>query len=212
MALRPEQLRLYLVTDPDLCAAYGLADTVVAAVAGGVSFVQVRDKTATTATRVACALALKDVLKGTGVPLVINDDVEAAIAADVDGVHVGQDDIAAATARARLGADKIVGLSCDSEDNIRSVDPGVVDYVGVGTVFATTTKADHKPIIGLTGLGRLCALSPVPTVAIGGLKASHGKDVLAAGADGMAVVSAICGQTDPKAAAQAILHEMGKIR
>ncbi|MEM9785815.1 MAG: thiamine phosphate synthase [Pseudomonadota bacterium] len=209
MELTHAHLRLYLVTDPDLCAAYGLVDTVGAAIAGGVSFVQLRDKTATTAERVALALALKRALQGTRVPLVINDDVEAARAADVDGVHVGQGDMDAMQARATLGPNKIIGLSCESAADIRAVDPAIVDYLGIGTVFQTATKSDHKPDIGLHGLAELCALSPLPNVAIGGLKAAHAAQVLAAGADGVAVVSAICGQPDPTKAAQDILKNMG---
>jgi len=212
MALNPDALRLYLVTDPILCAEQGVAQTVAAAVAGGVTFVQLRDKTASTADRVALARDLKDALVGTGVPLVINDDVAAAKAADVDGVHVGQDDMAAAEARAILGPGKIVGLSCENAAAVSAVDPRVVDYLGIGTVFATATKADHKPTIGIEGLAALCAMAPVPTVAIGGLKAMHARDVLTAGADGMAVVSAICGQPDPENAAKEIKQAMGDFR
>ncbi|MDX8351818.1 thiamine phosphate synthase [Cognatiyoonia sp. IB215182] len=212
MALNPNDLRLYLVTDPILCAEHGVIGTVAAAVAGGVTFVQLRDKTASTADRVALAGALKDALAGTGVPFVINDDVTAAKAADVDGVHVGQDDMAAAEARAILGPGKIVGLSCESAAAVSAVDPRIVDYLGIGTVFATATKADHKPTIGMDGLAALCALAPVPTVAIGGLKATHARDAQMSGADGMAVVSAICGQPDPEKAAKEINQAMGDLR
>lgn len=210
MALKAEDLRLYLVTDRALCAELGIVDTVTAAVRGGVGFVQLRDKTASTAELIELAAALKDALAGTDVPLVINDDVEAAVAAGVQGVHVGGDDMSPAEARARLGHGKIVGLSCETEAGVRAVDPAVVDYLGIGTVFPTATKEDHKPAIGLDGLARLCALSPLPTVAIGGLKAEHAADVLAAGADGLAVVSAICGQPDPEAAARAFSNQHGR--
>lgn len=206
--MRPDALSLYLVTDPQLCAAMGVEATVAAAVAGGVSFVQLRDKTGSTADRVAMARALKARLAGTGVPLVINDDVEAALTAAVDGVHLGQGDGDPASARQRLGPGKILGLSCETAKEVCAADPQVVDYLGIGTVFATATKNDHKPLIGLEGLRELCALSPLPTVAIGGLKAAHGPQIRAAGADGMAVVSAICGQPDPRAAARDILVQL----
>jgi len=150
-------LRLYLVTDPQLCAPLGVMETVRRAVAGGVSFVQLRDKAATTRERVELARAVKDVLSGRGVPLVINDDVEAAVAADVDGAHIGQ--------------------------------------------------GDMTPAIGFDGLASLVALSPLPTVAIGGLKADHVEPVRQSGADGLAVVSAICGQPDVTAAAQAFAQK-----
>ncbi|MEL6684007.1 MAG: thiamine phosphate synthase [Pseudomonadota bacterium] len=208
MGLNAETLRLYLVTDPVLCPGAALVDTVKAAVRGGVSFVQLRDKDASTSDRVAQAVALKAALQGSGVPLVINDDLDAAIAADVDGVHIGQDDIGVAEARARLGPDKIVGLSCETPDQVRAVDDRLVDYLGLGTVFPTATKADHKPTIGLDGLAEMASLARVSTVAIGGLKAQHGPDVMAAGCDGMAVVSAICGQPDPAQAAKALSHAL----
>ena len=115
MGLNRANLRLYLVTDRALCAAMGVVDTVTAAVQGGVSFVQLRDKTATTPERIALAQALKDALAGSGVPLVVNDDVVAAQAADVDGAHIGQGDMDPADVRAMLGPDKIVGLSCETK-------------------------------------------------------------------------------------------------
>lgn len=199
-ALR-DHLRLYLVTDPAMCAATGMVATVRAAVAGGVSMVQLRDKQATTAERVAQALALKQALHGTGVPLVINDDVQAALAADVAGAHIGQGDMSTQEARALLGPDRILGLSCETPDAVRAADGAVVDYLGLGPVFGTATKADHARPIGFDGLARLVGLSPVPCVAIGGLKAAHQAQVRASAADGLAVVSAICGQADPRAAA-----------
>lgn len=204
-ALR-NQLRLYLVTDTVLCRDLGLAETVCQAVAGGVSMVQLRVKEATTAQRIEMATALKDVLAGTGVPLVINDDVRAAVQADVDGAHIGQGDMAPATARALLGRGKILGLSCETPETVRAADVHVIDYLGLGPVFGTATKADHEKPIGFDGLAELVALTALPTVAIGGLKATHQTDVLASGADGLAVVSAICGQPDVTQAALKFKH------
>lgn len=214
MALNPETLRLYLVTDPDLCAEIGLIETVTAAIRGGVTFVQLRDKTASTQSRAETARALKAHLAGTGVPLVVNDDIEAALASDADGVHLGQGDAEVRIARARLGPDKIVGLSCETVQQVRAADPELVDYLGLGTVFPTATKSDHKPMIGFAGLAEMVAAAALPNVAIGGLKASHASDVFHAGCHGMAVVSAICGQPDPEHAARmlrrAIPIEEGK--
>lgn len=201
------RLRLYLVTDPRLCAARGVVETVRQAVIAGVTMVQLRDKEASTEARVATARALKAVLAGTGVPLVINDDVEAARIADVEGAHIGQGDMSPAEARALLGPGKILGLSCETEQTVRAADPAVVDYLGLGPVFGTATKSDHKAPIGFDGLARLAGLSPLPTVAIGGLKASHHQAVLQSGAHGSAVVSAICGQPDVAAATQAFLEK-----
>lgn len=202
MALNADTLKLYLVTDPSLCPGPALIDTVLAGVRGGVSFVQLRDKDATTQDRVEAAMVLKRVLHGSGVPLVINDDLAAARAADVDGVHIGQGDVTPAVARANLGPNKIIGLSCETPEQVLAADALLIDYLGLGTVFPTATKADHKPTIGLSGLAAMVRLAKVPTVAIGGLKLDHAADVLGAGCDGMAVVSAICGQSDPECAAR----------
>jgi len=203
MATLRNHLRLYLVTDTRLCEMLGVAETVRQAVAGGVTMVQLRDKTATTIQRTELARALKQALAGTDVPLVINDDVAAAVAADIDGAHIGQGDTSPAVARALLGPNKVLGLSCETPETVQAADPAIVDYLGLGPVFGTPTKTDHDPPIGFDGLARLVALSPLPNVAIGGLKSTHVSDVRASGADGMAVVSAICGQADPYAAARA---------
>lgn len=203
MGTLKNQLRIYLVTDPQLCAEIGVVETVRHAVAGGVTMVQLRDKHATTAQRVELAVALKTALHGMGVPLLINDDVAAAVAADADGAHIGQGDILPAQARALLGLGKILGLSCETPQTVRDADPALVDYLGLGPVFGTSTKTNHAQPINFDGLAQLIALSPLPNVAIGGLKPDHINGVLASGADGMAIVSAICGQPDPRAATRA---------
>ncbi|MDU9004509.1 thiamine phosphate synthase [Sedimentitalea todarodis] len=203
MAALKDRLCLYLVTDTQLCAKPGVVETVRRAVAGGVTMVQLRDKTATTAQRTELAIALKQVLDGSDVPLVINDDVTAAVAADVDGAHIGQGDLSPEQARALLGPGKILGLSCETPQTVQAADPLIVDYLGLGPVFETPTKTDHAQPIGFDGLARLVALSSLPSVAIGGLYSTHVSGVRLSGADGMAVVSAICGQPDPYAAARA---------
>lgn len=205
MALNANALRLYLVADPILCRGAALLDTVASAIRGGVTLVQLRDKTSKPRTRVDAARALKAMLQGTDIPLIINDYVDVAILADADGVHLGQDDMSVVEARARLGSGKILGLSCETVQEVEAADPTIVDYLGLGTVFPTATKADHRPAIGLSGLQDMAHASTLPTVAIGGLKPEHAQAVLQAGCDGLAVVSAICGQPDPAAAA-AELH------
>lgn len=204
-------LSLYLVLDPDLCAGIGMVETTRRAVAGGATMVQLRDKHGGTARMVETGLALKEVLTGTGALLIVNDDVEAAIAIGADGLHIGQDDMGPAAARALISPDMILGLSVETEALAAAVDPAIVDYVGIGPVFATPTKTDHKQPIGFDGLARLVKAAPVPTVAIGGLKSEHVGAVLAAGADGLAVVSAICGTPDPKAATLRIAEEIRKV-
>lgn len=206
MGLIRGSLRLYLVTDPRLCAEAGLVETVRAAVAGGVTCVQLRDKQAGTEALAAQARAVKAALAGSGVPVIVNDDVEAAMLADADGVHVGQGDMPPAEVRALIGAGKILGLSCETLAHAEAA-PGCVDYLGLGPVFATATKTDHAAPLGFDGLARLCDAAQVPCVAIGGLDAAHVGAVRQAGADGLAVVSAICGQGDACAAAEAFFRE-----
>jgi thiamine-phosphate pyrophosphorylase len=197
-------LSLYLVLDPDLCKRHSMIETAREAVAGGATMVQLRHKHASTQERIALGLALMEALRGTGARVVMNDDVAAAIEAGVDALHIGQGDMTPVLARARIGPNVILGLSVNTEGAAHLVDPAVIDYVGVGPVFATPTKPDHEKPLGYDGLSRVVAASPVPTVAIGGLKKEHVRRVFAAGADGVAVVSAICGTSDPRQAAQAL--------
>jgi thiamine-phosphate pyrophosphorylase len=197
-------LSVYLVLDSALCAPRGMIATAVAAVAGGVRVVQLRHKTAATPQMVVIGRTLMAALDGSGTTVIVNDDVEAAQAIGAHGVHVGQSDMAAANARAQLGPAVLLGVSVETDAAARAIDPAVVDYVGAGPVFATPTKPDHDPAVGFDGLARLVAAAPVPAVAIGGLKIRHAAEVHAAGASGMAVVSAICGQPDPHTAARAL--------
>lgn len=198
---KPFDLSLYLVLDPDLCRQHSMVETARDAVAGGVTVVQIRHKRASTIERIALARSVKDALRGTSALVVMNDDIEAAVQAGVDAVHLGQRDISPALARERIGVDMLLGLSVNSESAARTVDPSVVDYAGIGPVFATPTKPDHELPIGFAGLARIVAVCPVPTVAIGGLKRQHVSEVFAAGAHGLAVVSAICGTPDPRQSA-----------
>ena len=197
-------LSLYLVLDPELCRTHSMVETTLAAIAGGATIIQLRDKRAGTEGLIRIGRELMDAMRGTGVPLIVNDDIDAAIAIGADGLHVGQDDLPTKTARDRLGPDKIIGLSIEDETVARKVDRSIVDYVGIGPVFATPTKPDHKPAIGFDGLASLVRIAGLPSVAIGGLKRDHVDPVFEAGANGIAVVSAICGQPDPEGATRKI--------
>lgn len=210
--MRDFDLTLYLVLDPGLCAGIGMVETARRAVMGGATMVQLRDKHAGTAGLIATGLALKAALAGSGARLMINDDFEAAIAVGADGLHIGQGDLPVVEARRRLGPGMILGLSVETPERAASVDPALVDYVGAGPVFATPTKPDHKHPVGFDGLAAQVAACPVPAVAIGGLKAEHAPAVAVAGAQGMAVVSAICGQSDPVSAARLLRHGIERAR
>ncbi|MFG1319592.1 thiamine phosphate synthase [Xanthobacter autotrophicus] len=200
----PFDLTLYLVTDPRLVAARGLLATVDAAVKGGATIVQLRDPDAHGRALVEQARALKALLAPLRIPLIINDRVDVAVAADADGVHLGQDDMTPADARAVLGPERILGLSVGNPAEYAASDLGGVDYLGVGPVKATGTKADAGGAIGAAGVAAVRALTRLPLVGIGGLATVDVSDVIRAGADGVAVVSAICAASDPEQAARAL--------
>lgn len=210
--MTPFDLSLYLVLDPDLCGARGMVETTRLAVAGGATMVQLRHKSADTRAMVEIGRALQAVLRETATPLIVNDDVEAAIELGAEGIHVGQEDRPAIEIRDRVGHGMIIGLSIGSVAEASAIDPAAVDYVGIGPVFATATKPDHAPAIGFAGLAKIAALCTVPVVAIGGLKREHVPAVFAAGAQGLAVVSAICGTPDPQTAALALAEDIARAR
>lgn len=205
-------LTLYLVTDPRLTAARGLAATVEAAVAGGVTLVQLRDPDAHGRALVEQARALKALLSPLGVPLIINDRVDVAVAAGADGVHLGQDDLTVADARALLGPGAIVGLSVGNPGEYAASDLHGVDYLGVGPVRATGTKGDAGLAIGAAGVAVVRALTGLPIVGIGGVAADVAGEVIRAGADGVAVVSAVCAAADPRAAAAGLRRAIAAAR
>ncbi|MBB1074397.1 thiamine phosphate synthase [Rhodoferax sp. 4810] len=196
-------LRLYLVTDQQALRGRSLTDVVNQAVLGGVTCVQLREKTASTRDFVTLALALQRLLKPLGVPLVINDRIDVALACGAQGVHLGQSDMPVMLARQLLPPEVFIGLSVENLDDVRRAAALPVDHLGVSPVFATPTKTDTAPPWGLSGLRQVRAMTDLPLVAIGGIHLSNAAEMLAAGADGLAVVSALCSADDPRAAAQA---------
>jgi thiamine-phosphate pyrophosphorylase len=193
---------LYLVTDRAMCARLGLERVVGEAVLGGVTLVQLRDDATPTGELVGIARGLKALLAPKTIPLVVNNRLDVAAASGADGAHVGQSDEPLSSARARLGPDAILGLSITDPVQLGAVDPAVVDYLGVGPVFATATKADAAPAMGLEGLAAIRVGTELPIVAIGGITAANAAATIRAGADGIAVVSAIAAAPDPRAAAE----------
>jgi thiamine-phosphate pyrophosphorylase len=201
--------RLYLVTDTALCAPRSVPDVVAAAVAGGVTAVQVRDKTAGRRDLLALTRAVQAVLADRpDVRLVVNDAVDVALLAGADGVHVGQDDLPADEVRALLGPGPLIGVSVGGADDLAAVlalPAGTVDLVGLSPVWATPTKPDAGTGLGLAGVRRLAAgarAGGLVSVAIGGISAGNAAEVAATGVDGVCVVSEICSAADPAAAAR----------
>lgn len=199
-------LNLYLVTDaPERCR-YGLLETVRRAVAGGVSIVQYRRDLEDHAAVLAEVLPLRDFLRGAGVPLIINNDVELAVEIGADGIHIGQSDMPVAEARALIGPEMILGLTVANDAEMDAVDATLVDYVGCGPVFPTISKDDAPADLGVAKWAELAARCPVPICAIGGLDVERSRAVRAMGhCDGIAVVSAICAAEDPEQAARNLL-------
>jgi thiamine-phosphate pyrophosphorylase len=197
-----EALRLYLVTDQASLRGRTLADVVLAAVTGGVRCVQLREKALATRDFVALALAVKDLLAPFDVPLIINDRLDVALACGAQGVHLGQSDMPAALARQLLPPEVFIGLSVENLADVARAAGQPVDYLGISPVYATPTKTDTARPWGLAGVRQVRALTRLPLVAIGGIHQGNATEVLQAGADGLAVVSAICSAADPQAAAQ----------
>lgn len=198
--------RLYALIDPAQAGGHDIAALARAVAEGGATLVQLRDKYGSTREMIARASRLKRALAGCGVPLLVNDRVDVALAAGADGVHVGQDDMPVETARTLLGRSAIVGLSVGSEAEAAAAPVGLLDYVCVGGVFVTGSKDDAGTAIGLDGLARLAAMlrrnrAGLNVCAIAGIDASNAADVIAAGADGVAVISALAKAEDPKQAA-----------
>ena len=204
--MKKEELNLYLVTDRGLAGDRAIEDIVKEAAEGGVTMVQLREKNISTRDFITLALKLKDTLRPYGVPLIINDRVDVALAADADGVHIGQSDMPYAMARKLLGPDRIIGLSVENFDQIEEANALDVDYIGVSPVFATPTKTDTAEPFGLDGLRKAVNMSVHPTVAIGGMNERTAADVMACGTDGIAVVSAIVCAPDPKESSKNLLQ------
>lgn len=192
----PCDLRLYVVTDPGCNARAGrsLAAAVAAAVAGGATIVQVREKDAAGGDFVAAARAALRMCRAAGVPMLVNDRVDIALAVDADGVHVGQDDMPARVVRRLIGPGKLLGVSVKTREEAVKAAADGADYLGAGAIVPTGTK--DSSVIGFDGLARVCEAVDIPVVAIGGVGVSNAREVIEAGAAGVAVVSAVFAAPD----------------
>lgn len=193
---------VYLVTDRTLCGTRGVAEVVAQAARAGACCVQLREKNTATRRFIEAAEKIRARLVPHKIPLIINDRVDVALAAGADGVHVGQSDMRPETVRRLLGPDTIIGLSVETWEDVEAAQRLDVNYLGISPVYATPTKTDTKEPWGLEGVARIRRFSRHPLVAIGGLDVSNAADVARAGADCIAVVSAICAAPDPFVATQ----------
>lgn len=205
-------LSVYLVTDRPLCRGRSLEEVVSQALAGGVSMVQLREKTAPTREIVELARALKKICAPQGVPLIINDRLDVALAAEADGAHVGQSDMHWRDARGLLGPEKILGLTIDTMQELRDAAGADVDYLGVGPIFPTKTKVDAAKDWGMEQFAAARGETTLPYVGIGSVNAGNAAEVIAAGADGVAVVSAICSADSPQEAAHKLAQAVQSAR
>ena len=210
MLPRPSlDLRLYAILDPDRCRERPLADMAAAAAGGGATLIQLRAKTQPTRALIEAAAAVKAALAPHGVPLLINDRVDVALAAAADGVHVGADDIDPTMARGLLGPNALIGVTVHHGAEADLVDPTVVDYASMGPVFATGSKVPKDPPIGPAGIGALIGrlrhrLPDYPCCVISGITRETAPAVIAAGADGVAVIAELFMADDVAAAARAL--------
>jgi thiamine-phosphate pyrophosphorylase len=222
MSIRPRQsarltprlafdLSLYLVIGPDTTAGRDVTSVALAAVRGGATMVQLRYKTGA-AEIMQAAREVIEVLRPTGVPVIINDRVDLARALGAQGVHLGQGDTSPTTARATLGEDAIVGLSITDPGQLKNVDPTIVDYLGAGPIFETGSKPDAAPPLGLQALSQIAGGVRLPVAAIGGITEANAAAVIRAGADGLAVVSAICAADNPEEAARTLVARIDEAR
>jgi thiamine-phosphate pyrophosphorylase len=200
-------LRLYALVDPEHAGGRDLAELARLVAQGGATLVQLRDKRSETRLMVERAHAVKAVLAPFRIPLLINDRVDVALASGAAGVHVGQTDMAVEDARRLLGRDAVIGLSIKTVAQAEAAPIDLIDYVGVGGVFATSSKNNPNPPIGTDGLAHIAAVfrrraPEFPLCGIAGIDASNAAAAVAAGADGVAVISALSRKPDPRAAAQ----------
>ncbi len=193
---------VYVITDRRVAGDRDILDVVRAAIRGGATVIQLREKKATTREMICLGEALHEITREAGVPLIVNDRVDVALAIDAEGVHVGQDDMPAAMARRLIGPDKILGVSAETVAQALEAKRDGADYLGVGDVYGTPTKPDAGPPIGLERLAEIVQAVSIPVVGIGGITPENAAAVIEAGAVGVAVISAVIGAADPEEAAR----------
>jgi thiamine-phosphate pyrophosphorylase len=195
-------LTLYVITDRRLASGRSHEEVAREAIAGGATVIQLRDKEASTKELVEIGRRLRRLTAERGVTFIVNDRVDVALAVDADGVHLGQEDMPAALARQLMGPAKVIGVSAGTVEEAKRAEKEGANYLGVGPVYATATKPDAGEPIGVEGLSEILRAVSIPVVAIGGINEGNVEEVVATGADGVAVVSAVVGAQDIEAAAR----------
>lgn len=199
---RSRRPQLHVLTDPGLSRGRSHEEIARAALAGGADVVQLRDKTLSRAPLAQVARVLRDLVRQAGGTFVVNDRLDVALEVEADGLHLGPDDLPVSVARPRWRG--WLGASARTEERARLLQEEGADYLGVGPVFGTTTKADAPGAIGLEGLARIVEIVDLPVIGIGGIDASNAGEVIRAGAAGVAVISSVVGAPDVEAAVRAL--------
>jgi thiamine-phosphate pyrophosphorylase len=202
--------RLCFIADSEAAAGRDILVLIESAVAGGATIIQLRGKTWTTREFLETGQHAAQILRPRRIPLIINDRVDLVLACEADGVHLGQDDLPLTEARKVMGDGRIIGISVNTARQAVSAEHGGADYVGAGPVFSTLSKRDLEPVLGLKGLRDIRARVGLPILAIGGIEAENAADVIAVGADGIAVISAITRARDPARAAADLIEHIDK--
>jgi len=199
---------LYIILDPSVCPARPLVDVLTTAAEAGASLFQYRNKTASMKDAYVEALALRQAAAKAGVLFIVNDRCDLALAVDADGVHLGQGDLPLDLAKKVMGPDKLIGISTHNPDQVREATAGKPDYLGFGPIFKPGSKQGHDPVVGLEGLRAMRSLTSLPVFAIGGIQIDQAGEVMRAGANGVAVISAILKAPDISLAVKAFLAKM----
>ena len=208
-AAHPRSLSgLYIILDPSICPVRPLVEVLKTAAEAGAALFQYRNKTASMKEAYVEALALRQAAAEAGVLFIVNDRCDLALAVDADGVHLGQGDLPLDLARRVMGQDKLIGISTHNPDQVREATAGKPDYLGFGPIFKPGSKQDHDPVVGLEGLHAMRALTSLPVFAIGGIQIDQAGEVMRAGANGVAVISAILKAPDISHSVKAFLAKM----
>jgi thiamine-phosphate pyrophosphorylase len=202
---------LHVITDSALQSRFTHRELAEMAIAGGADTIQFRQKTGTARELLEIARQMRKVCVSHGVPLIVNDRADVAMAAGADGVHLGQDDLPVAAGR-RLLPQGIVGASARTEEKILEAIREGADYIGFGPIYRTSSKPDAEAPKGLEALRRMCAAATCPVIAVGGITVERVREVIQAGAHGVAVISAVCAEEDPTGAARRIRQEIDRFR
>ncbi|CAM4380051.1 MAG: Thiamine-phosphate synthase [Legionellaceae bacterium] len=191
-------MQLHLVIGQNDCKYFSINHIVELAIKGGITHVQLREKEIPYNEFIACAKSLSKQLKPYSIPLIINDSIEVALAINAEGIHLGQKDLSPLKARTLLGTDKIIGLTVETPEQAQEANHLPINYIGVGPIYVTSSKKDAPPILGISVLETICKITSHPVIAIGGINEINASATINAGAQGIAVISAICAAKNPR--------------